>query len=91
MINLKGWIVLHALAYESQSEIEIAKLMNKEPDTVFVKTLVQISNISSIDLEYSDGFLEEGSNAFVSLPDKIMEVRETPEEIIRLIQKNNLL
>lgn len=92
MEKLKGWIILHILCYLSEKDKEINTLIGKdsiEDNWYFSKTLIKVSNIVSIDLEYSEESMETmKGKCYVGILPTILEVKETPEQVIELIRKD---
>ena len=97
----KGWIILDVLCEneelteEQKAELEIQKLIkgnddiddikwNKE-NTIFKKTLIQVSNITAIDLEYGPKTLIKGKS-YVHLNGVCTEVKQHPLEIVTQIE-----
>lgn len=97
----KGWIILDVLCEaselteEQKAELEIQRLVKGDDEveknkwtsesTVFRKSLIQVINIGSIDLETDKNFLIKG-NAFVLVGGKYIEVKQQPLEIVAQIE-----
>lgn len=97
----KGWIILDVLCEneelteEQKAEAEIQKLIkgveevekNKwtEENTIFKKTLIQVCNIATIDLEYTPNTLIKGKS-FIHLNGVCIEVKQQPLEIVAQIE-----
>lgn len=83
----KGWIVLNILSFESKEDRDISEMLNKEANKEFKKSAIQIINIGAIDLE-SEGFTIDNSNTFVQVQGNFIEVKESYEEIFKLIKED---
>lgn len=86
---MKGWIELNVLSYKENLNY-LKELNIPEPDDnfIFLKSLIQISNIHSIDLEQSEEYAKMKGGCCIFLGSVQIEVRETAEEIIKLIEND---